>query len=80
MPITWDSDEIAYFVGFQVDLVEQPSAIMEKMRDGEFDSFRVRSYLLLTIFRPLRILHRQLLAQRQLDPGESRAPPRRAVW
>ncbi|ORY92570.1 hypothetical protein BCR35DRAFT_260139 [Leucosporidium creatinivorum] len=36
VPITWDSDEIAYFVGFQVDLVEQPSAIMEKMRDGSY--------------------------------------------
>lgn len=48
----WDSDEIAYFVGFQVDLVEQPSklsglvglpllipssdAILEKMRDGTY--------------------------------------------
>lgn len=23
IPITWDTDEIAYFVGFQVDLVDQ---------------------------------------------------------
>nr|AML78744.1 putative LOV domain-containing protein [Neckera douglasii] len=36
IPITWDSDEIAYFVGFQVDLVEQPHAILEKMRDGTY--------------------------------------------
>lgn len=34
IPIAWDSDEIAYFVGFQVDLVDMPSAIMEKMKDG----------------------------------------------
>lgn len=36
VPITWDSDDIAYFVGFQVDLVEQPGAILEKMRDGSY--------------------------------------------
>lgn len=36
IPITWDSDEITYYVGFQVDLVEQPAAIMDKMRDGSY--------------------------------------------
>lgn len=30
IPITWDSDEIKYFVGFQVDLVEQPTSITNK--------------------------------------------------
>lgn len=30
IPITWDSDEIRYFVGFQVDLVEQPTSITNK--------------------------------------------------
>ncbi|GAA93655.1 uncharacterized protein L969DRAFT_66418 [Mixia osmundae IAM 14324] len=36
VPITWDTDEIAYFVGFQVDLVEQPNAILEKLRNGSY--------------------------------------------
>jgi hypothetical protein len=36
VPITWDSDEIAYHVGFQVDLVEQPNAILRNMRDGSY--------------------------------------------
>ncbi|CAB4429682.1 unnamed protein product [Rhizophagus irregularis] len=36
IPITWDSDEVAYFVGFQVDLVDQPNAILEKMKDGTY--------------------------------------------
>jgi hypothetical protein len=36
VPISWDTDEIAYFVGFQVDLVEQPNAILEKMRNGTY--------------------------------------------
>lgn len=30
IPITWDSDEIKYYVGFQVDLVEQPTSIKNK--------------------------------------------------
>ena len=30
IPITWDTDEIKYFVGFQVDLVEQPTSITNK--------------------------------------------------
>ena len=30
IPITWDSENIKYFVGFQVDLVEQPTSITNK--------------------------------------------------
>lgn len=30
IPITWDTDEIKYYVGFQVDLVEQPTSITNK--------------------------------------------------
>ena len=30
IPITWDSDEIKYYIGFQVDLVEQPTSITNK--------------------------------------------------
>ncbi|KAK4700966.1 hypothetical protein P7C70_g5272, partial [Phenoliferia sp. Uapishka_3] len=36
VPITWDSDEIAYYVGFQVDLVDQPNAILARMKDGSY--------------------------------------------
>ncbi|KAL8277730.1 hypothetical protein RQP46_009852 [Phenoliferia psychrophenolica] len=36
IPITWDSDEIAYYVGFQVDLVDQPNAILARMKDGSY--------------------------------------------
>ncbi|KAL8703337.1 MAG: hypothetical protein Q9201_003473 [Fulgogasparrea decipioides] len=36
IPITWDSDEIKYYVGFQVDLVEQPMSITNKNPDGSF--------------------------------------------
>jgi PAS domain S-box-containing protein len=36
VPITWDSDEVVYHVGFQVDLVEQPNAILRNMRDGSY--------------------------------------------
>ena len=30
IPIPWDTDEIRYYVGFQVDLVEQPTSITNK--------------------------------------------------
>ncbi|CEQ39158.1 SPOSA6832_00655 [Sporobolomyces salmonicolor] len=38
VPIPWeaDSDEIAYHVGFQVDLVDQPAAILDKMHNGSY--------------------------------------------
>ncbi|KAL9117518.1 MAG: hypothetical protein Q9187_005945, partial [Circinaria calcarea] len=36
IPITYDSDEIKYFVGFQVDLVEQPTSITNKNPDGSY--------------------------------------------
>lgn len=37
VPITWDgSEKIKYFVGFQIDLVEQPGSIVEKMPDGSY--------------------------------------------
>ncbi|KAI5477837.1 GATA transcription factor [Pseudohyphozyma bogoriensis] len=47
IPISWDnSDEIAYYVGFQVDLVDQPNAILSRMRDGSY----VVNYSLLNNF------------------------------
>jgi len=36
VPISLDGEEVSYFVGFQVDLVEQPNAILERMKDGTF--------------------------------------------
>jgi len=30
IPITWDTDQVKFFVGFQVDLVEQPNAVTDK--------------------------------------------------
>ncbi|KAF2176351.1 hypothetical protein K469DRAFT_607411 [Zopfia rhizophila CBS 207.26] len=36
IPIPWDSDEIKFFVGFQVDLVEQPGSMTNKNPDGSY--------------------------------------------
>lgn len=36
IPIKWDSDEIRYYVGFQVDLERQPNAILKTMADGSY--------------------------------------------
>jgi hypothetical protein len=32
IPILGDSGQVDYFVGLQVDLVEQPNSILEKMK------------------------------------------------
>ena len=37
IPIRWDTDEVRYYVGFQVDLVEQPSSLTNK-NPGMFTS------------------------------------------
>ncbi|KAG2198302.1 hypothetical protein INT47_003015 [Mucor saturninus] len=36
IPISWESEEIDYFVGLQVDLVEQPNSIFQSMKDGTY--------------------------------------------
>ncbi|KAK5172879.1 uncharacterized protein LTR77_003000 [Saxophila tyrrhenica] len=36
IPITWDTDQVKFFVGFQVDLVEQPNAVTNKTPDGSY--------------------------------------------
>ncbi|KAI9355497.1 putative white-collar-1b protein [Pilaira anomala] len=36
IPISWESDEIDYFVGLQIDLVEQPNSIFQSMKDGTY--------------------------------------------
>ncbi|CAK3989768.1 blue-light-activated transcription factor [Lecanosticta acicola] len=36
IPISWDTDQVKFFVGFQVDLVEQPNAVTNKNPDGSF--------------------------------------------
>ncbi|CAO3688400.1 unnamed protein product [Umbelopsis ramanniana] len=45
IPITWDNDDIAYFVGLQVDMVRQPESILERMRNGTY----VANYQTITI-------------------------------
>jgi len=47
IPITWDSDEIKYYVGFQVDLVEQPTSITNK-NSGTSTPFSIHDVLALT--------------------------------
>ncbi|KAI8637506.1 putative white-collar-1c protein [Parasitella parasitica] len=36
IPILNDNGQVDYFVGLQVDLVEQPNSILEKMKDGTY--------------------------------------------
>jgi len=37
IPISWDTDQVKFFVGFQVDLVEQPNAVTSKNTDGSYN-------------------------------------------
>lgn len=45
IPITWDTDEYRYFVGFQVDLVEQPNSVSAKNPNGTYEINYNRSAL-----------------------------------
>ena len=36
IPIIWDTEEFKYYVGFQVDLVEQPNSVSGKNPDGTY--------------------------------------------
>ena len=50
IPITWDSEEIKYYVGFQVDLVEQPTSITSKNPGETVASYAIaipHSYILI---------------------------------
>ncbi|KAK5075094.1 hypothetical protein LTR64_001299 [Lithohypha guttulata] len=45
IPIAWDTEELKYFVGFQVDLVEQPNSVSAKNPDGTYEINYNRSAL-----------------------------------
>ncbi|KAK0250534.1 hypothetical protein LTS09_014381 [Friedmanniomyces endolithicus] len=36
IPITWETEQVKFFVGFQVDLVEQPNAVTDKNSNGSY--------------------------------------------
>lgn len=45
IPIPWDTEEFRFFVGFQVDLVEQPNSVSGKNPDGTYEINYNRSAL-----------------------------------
>ena len=45
IPISWDTEEFRYFVGFQVDLVEQPNSVSAKNPNGTYEINYNRSAL-----------------------------------
>ncbi|KAG2186103.1 hypothetical protein INT43_002541 [Umbelopsis isabellina] len=36
IPICWDSEDVSYFVGLQVDMLRQPESILEQMKNGTY--------------------------------------------
>jgi PAS domain S-box-containing protein len=59
IPITWDTDEIKYFVGFQVDLVEQPSALSSKTVGGSYTVNYSQGALPQYVWTPPQAMHSQ---------------------
>lgn len=45
IPISWDTPEIRFYVGFQVDLVETPQSVTNKNPDGTYSINYQRGYL-----------------------------------
>ena len=56
IPIRYDSDEMKYFVGFQVDLVEQPTSITNK-NPGELSCLN-KNYQLRSLCRRRLVCHK----------------------
>jgi PAS domain-containing protein len=61
IPITWDTDSVKFFVGFQVDLVEQPNAVTNK-NPGKLSNIAKHRHSLLT-YSPRWIIFNQLPAE-----------------
>ncbi|KAI9882654.1 MAG: hypothetical protein M1823_005601 [Watsoniomyces obsoletus] len=45
IPISWDTSEVRFYVGFQVDLVETPQSVTNKNPDGTYSINYQRGYL-----------------------------------
>lgn len=66
IPISWDdTDDIKYFVGFQVDLVEQPSSIASKSAGGSYTVNYSQGMLPRYVWTPPEV-HRQ-----EIDSGQT---------
>ena len=52
IPVTWDTDEFRYYVGFQVDLVEQPNSVSGKNPDGTYSINYQRGQLAPYVLQP----------------------------
>ncbi|EEB07755.1 PAS family protein [Schizosaccharomyces japonicus yFS275] len=39
IPVCWDSDEISFIIGFQIDMVATPSEIMKRIKSGSYSTY-----------------------------------------
>ncbi|KAJ4247586.1 hypothetical protein NW757_008738 [Fusarium falciforme] len=67
IPVSWDGDEIRFYVGFQVDLVEQPGAIIQEKGQSIRADYRVTGMTQNVPLRPAPS-HEGLVIQ---DPSQS---------
>lgn len=65
IPIPWDTDDIRYFVGFQVDLVDKPGAVSGRSASGTYAVNYSQNYL------PQYIWHPPDLARTRAESGQT---------
>ncbi|OBT75724.1 hypothetical protein VF21_05930 [Pseudogymnoascus sp. 05NY08] len=70
VPITWDTEEVKYYVGFQIDLVDNPSAIISKSTSGTYSVNYSQHHLPRYTPRPPLPTPPHLDTTVRLSPGE----------
>ncbi|OBT42946.1 hypothetical protein VE00_07313 [Pseudogymnoascus sp. WSF 3629] len=70
VPITWDTEEVKYYVGFQIDLVDNPSAIISKSTTGTYSVNYSQHHLPRYTPRPPLPTPQHLDTSVTLSPGE----------
>ncbi|KAI8977947.1 putative blue-light photoreceptor PCMADA2 [Pilobolus umbonatus] len=75
IPISWDSDEIDYFIGLQVDLVEQPNSIFQNMKDGTY-TVNYRASVIPPAIQGMAMTHDMKGIQQWTRPASPKPRPR----
>jgi len=75
IPITWGSDEVVYFVGFQVDLVEQPGSVINR-NQGNSNKLPATLTFLIYIIRWVFRYQLSILSASEIYPSTASGTPR----
>lgn len=75
IPITWDSEEVIYFVGFQVDLVEQPGSVINR-NQGNSNKLSCHFTFLIYIIRWVFRYQLSILSASEVHSSTTSGTPR----